>query len=320
MVMTIAATERRSAPSPAQRLRQDAAAVRLSFTWFGVRKTLTAEQKSQAAESFGAESDFLSARKKLLDTSHPAYKEVTAVKGKILGYFKSVSLPFPEPGIRLIRRDRLDAFQEQMHDFRDELQDAVDGLRDRYEELKSSAKERLGHLFSENDYPSSLEGQFGMEWDFPNIEPPAYLLQLSPQLFEQEKARIAGRFQEAVQLAEQAFLSEFSKLVSHLTERLSGGQGGEKKVFRDSAITNLVEFFSRFKDLSVGSNGQLDALVDQAQKLVQGIEAAELRTNDKLRQQIALQLSGVQSSLDGMLIDQPRRRIIRNVRAEEPAE
>ena len=40
--------------SPAQWLRETAAAVRVSFTWLGVRKTLTPEQKNQAAESFGA--------------------------------------------------------------------------------------------------------------------------------------------------------------------------------------------------------------------------------------------------------------------------
>ncbi|MBX9678913.1 MAG: hypothetical protein K2X38_09110 [Gemmataceae bacterium] len=315
--MTATMTDRSTSASPAQRLRQDAAAVRISFTWFGVRKTLTQEQRNQAAESFGAESDFLSARKKLLDTKHPAYKDVTAVRGKMLAYHKSVSLPYPEPGVRLIRRDRLDAFQHQMEDFKEELQDAVERLQQRYDELKDSARQRLGHLFSHDDYPASLEGLFAVERDFPNVEPPGYLMQLSPELFEQEKARVAGRFQEAVQMAEQAFLGEFSRLISHLTERLSGSPGGEKKVFRDSAIANLVEFFDRFKDLSVGSNQQLEEMVGRAQRLVQGVEASELRTDDKLRQQIAMQLSRVQSSLDGMLVDQPRRRIIRNNPVEE---
>jgi hypothetical protein len=315
--MTVAMTDRPSTASAAQRLRQDAAAVRVSFTWFGVRKALTTEQRNQAAESFGAESDFLSARKKLLDTKHPAYREVTAIKGKMMAYHKSVSLPFPEPGMRLLRRDRLDAFQHQMEDFREELQDAVLRLQDRYQELKDSARQRLGHLFSEADYPASLEGLFAVEWDFPNVEPPGYLMQLSPELFEQEKQRVAGRFQEAVQLAEQAFVGEFAKLVSHLTERLSSAPGGDKKVFRDSAISNLVEFFGRFKDLSVGSNEQLETLVGQAQRLVQGVEPNDLRVNDRLRQQIATQLSRVQSSLDGMLVDQPRRRILRNSPGEE---
>ena len=45
--------------------------------WLGVRKTLTPEQKSQAAESFGAEGDYLSAGKKLLDTKHEAFRRLT---------------------------------------------------------------------------------------------------------------------------------------------------------------------------------------------------------------------------------------------------
>jgi len=33
-----------------------------------------------------------------------------------------------------------------------------------------------------------------------------------------------------VQLAEQAFISEFARLVSHLTERLANGEDGERRV------------------------------------------------------------------------------------------
>ena len=72
----------RSSSSPAERLRTTMAAARVAFTWFGVRKTLTKEQKDQAAESFGAEGEYLSAGKKLLDTKHAAYKAVTAIRGR----------------------------------------------------------------------------------------------------------------------------------------------------------------------------------------------------------------------------------------------
>src|SRR5262245_31548630 len=103
-----ATAPRRAVPSAAERLRLTTTAVRVSFCWLGVRKSLTPEQKSQAAESFGAEGEFLSARKKLLDTKHPAYKEVTAVRGKVSAYWKAHSLPFPESGIRLIRQEQID--------------------------------------------------------------------------------------------------------------------------------------------------------------------------------------------------------------------
>ena len=62
----------RSESSPAHQLRTTMAGVRLSISWFGVRKTLTPDQKAQAADTFGAEGEFLSAGKKLLDNKDAA--------------------------------------------------------------------------------------------------------------------------------------------------------------------------------------------------------------------------------------------------------
>ncbi|HBL48274.1 hypothetical protein [Gimesia sp.] len=293
------------------RLQSTMAAARLSFTWLGVRKSLTAPQKSQAADSFGAEGKFLSAGKKLLDTSHPAFKAVTAVRGRAVAYWKGVSLPYPEPGIRLIKQSDIHEFDRRLAGFRDELNEAVTDLNRHFDELRSAARNRLGELFNPTDYPHSLIGMFDIEHDYPAVEPPRYLQQLSPELYEQECRRMQLRFDEAVQLAEQAFLEELTKLVEHLTDRLSGQSDGKPKVFRDTAITNLTDFFVRFQTLNVRSNEQLDDLVDQAQQIVGGLKPQQLRDNGTLRQQVATQLAGVQSSLDGLLIDRPRRNILR---------
>jgi len=304
----------RPSTTPAHRLRTNTAAVRLSFTWFGVRKSLTTEQKAQAAESFGAEGDCLSAAKRLLDTRHPAFKAVAAVKNRAIGYWRSLSLPYPEAGIRLVRQDQVEPFDEQMSWFQQELAAAVTALDERYHELQTAARQRLGSLYNAADYPASLRGLFSMDWEFPSIEPPDYLMQLNPELYEQECQRVAARFDDAVQLAEQAFVDELSKLVSHLTERLTGQIDGKPKVFRDSAIENLSGFFERFRQLNVRSNDQLDELVNQAQQVVQGVEPQQLRDNQTLRQHVATQLSDVQSVLDDLLVDRPRRNILRRAK------
>jgi len=295
----------------AHRLRTTMAAARISFTWLGVRKTLTSEQKNQAADSFGAEGKFLSAGKKLLDTSHPAFKAVTAIKGRCQSYWKAVALPYPEPGIRLIRQQCLNEFDNQIIRFKEELAEAVEYLDRHYGELRSAARRRLGNLFDPSDYPVSLIGLFGIEHDYPSVEPPNYLQQLNPELYEQECQRVQARFDEAVQLAEQAFLEELSKLVDHLSERLSGTVDGKPKIFRDTALTNLTEFFERFQALNIHSNEQLDELVERAKRVTHGIEPQQLRENGSLRQKLGKQLSSVQSSLDGLLVDRPRRNILR---------
>lgn len=311
-VLLDAPPEAASVRNPSARLRTTMAAVRVSFTWFGVRKSLTPAQKALAAESFGAEGEYLSAGKKLIDTKHPAFRAVTAIRGRVQSVWKGMTLPFPEPGIRLVRRDQIERFDSLMTDLRAELADEVANLNAHFAELKATARNRLGRLFNPVDYPDSLLGLFGVEWEFPAVEPPSYLQQLSPELYEQERQRIAGRFDEAVRLAEQAFAEELSKLVAHLTERLSGAEDGKPKVFRDSAINNLSEFFERFKTLNVRSSEELDNLVAQAQRVVRGVAPQALRDDGSVRERVTQQLSAVQASLDGLMVDRPRRRIIRN--------
>ena len=237
----------RTATPAAERLRRTMAAVRVSIRWFGIRRSLTAEQKAEAAEPFGAEARFLSAGKKLLDNTAPAYKAVTTVRGKVISFWKSMSLPYPEPGIRLIRQDRIDGFTAQMREFQDELAEAVSNLDRHYSELRNAARQRLGSLYNPGDYPESLSEMFGIEFDFPSVEAPQYLQQLNPQLYEEECRRVQQRFDEAVRLAEAAFAAELAKLVSHLTERLSGTEDGKPKTFRNSCVENLNEFFQRFR-------------------------------------------------------------------------
>jgi len=297
--------------APAQRLRTTMAAVRVSIKWFGTRKTLTPEQKSQAADTFGAEGNFLSAGKKLIDTAHPAFRAVTAVRHRIVSLWRAASLPYPEPGIRLIRQDRIDEFNAKMQELRTELEEAVWQLDEHFAELRSAAREQLGRLYNASDYPDSLRDLFAVTWDFPSVEPPDYLLQLNPQLYEQECTRVQERFNEAVRMTEEAFTAELAKLVSHLTDRLTGQEDGKPKIFRDTAIGNLTEFFQRFQELNIGSNEQLDKLVSDAQRIVRGIEPQALCDNTGLRKHVATELSRVQSTLDGLLVDRPRRNILR---------
>jgi len=236
------------------------------------------------------------------------------VRSRIVSFWRGISLPFPEPGVRLIRQDQIDVVAEQLTGLKEELDEAVWRLDERYAELKSVARDRLGSLFNPADYPDSLQGMFHVTWDFPSVEPPDYLRQLNPEVYRQECERITSRFDEAVQLAEAAFVEELQSLVSHLTERLSGQADGKPKVFRDSAVDNLTQFFERFRDLNIRSNEQLDDLVSQCQQVVSGVEPQSLRDNQVLRMSVAGKLSQVQSVLDDLLVDRPRRNILRRPR------
>ncbi len=296
------------------RLRTTMAAMRLSFTWFGTRKSLSSEQKAQAADTFHAEGKYISAGKKLIDTGDASFRAVTSLRTQATAYFKGMSLPYPEPAIRLVPQGSLDQIDARMQMFRDELAEAVDQLDQRFGELKYEARDRLGDLYNDGDYPDTLRGLFELTWEFPSVEPPEYLRRLNPQLYEQECDRVKTRFDEAVQLAETAFMDELNKMVEHLAERLSGGEDGKPKVFRDTAIENFTEFFERFQRLNIRSNEELDQVVERARRVIDGVAPQTLRDSESLREQITSQLAAVQSSLDGLMVDRPRRNILRRTK------
>jgi hypothetical protein len=99
---------------PDQRLRITMVACRLRFSRLGIVKALAPDQKALAAEHLGADVQSLAAAKKLLDPRHPAFRALTAVQGQIASYWRSMTLPFPEPGVRLIRLEDVEAFNSQM--------------------------------------------------------------------------------------------------------------------------------------------------------------------------------------------------------------
>ena len=130
--------------------------------------------------------DLLSAGKKLLDTSHPAFKAVSSVRSRLVNnYWRGITLPYPDPGVRLIRRAMISLasilrWQPSRHSCSKPLR--AFGWRV-LPNLRAAARQRLGSLYNGADYPHSLTGLFAVEWDYPSLEPPSYLRQLSPELF-----------------------------------------------------------------------------------------------------------------------------------------
>lgn len=292
-------------------LRDTTTASRVRFSWWGTRKALTKAQKERAAQAFNASARSLSAGKLLIDTAHPAYKRLTDVKGEATDYWKNMTLPYVEDGVRLLRRDQVTSFVAQMEDFQQELAIAATDIQLSYESIKTEAVQRLGELHSANDYPATISDKFSIAWEFPSVEPPNYLQQLNPALYEQERARVQAHFQEAKTLAEQAFASELRDLVTHIHDVLEPGEDGRKKTFRDTAVTKLKDFFQRFRDLSSaineGRNEELDALVEEIQAVMRGVTPSTLRRDQTIRDDVHDAFAGLQERLGTMIVAQPRR-------------
>ena len=297
--------------TPAETLQLQYAPMLVSFTWWGTRKALTDDQKEEAATNFDAGKGYLSASKKLIDTKHPAYKPLAKIKREIGAYWKLHTLPFPEPGIRLLPQSKMDEFEAWMTNARGRLRQAAYELQDSYAALRDKARTDLGRLFNSDDYPLRVDDLFDVAHNVESVSPPDWLLELKPEWYEREMQRVRGLFNTAVDLAEHAFVKEMSDLVTNLRDRLSDNADGTPKVFGDGCVEKLKAFIGRFRELSVHSNDDLEKLVADCDSLTNGVTADHFRGLPELRKHVAAKLAEVQAAMEPHIQALPRRKIVR---------
>ena len=413
-------------------LRKDTMAVSLKLRRFGKRRSMTTDQVRTSAEAFGADPEYVGGSKRLLNDKHIRYKAVSAALSQARVTWKSLTVPYPEAGKRLMRRSKLAEFEAAMGEHVDALGNAVAALDEIYHaELIPEAQERLHDLFDKSNYPQSLAGTFAVDWEYPSIEPPDYLKEMAPEIYEAEQRRIQARFDEAIALTEQAFEAELATLVQSIQEQVTpqtvtewhyegpvqlelaqrlqefesqrdawqiemdefiaeshddGGvrldalmnrqrgiaygislaqeqqnlagatelelkgakvswrpSGGGRKIkqlfdgteaaeqwlttrgcvktgerqerrnMRADSMERLQEFLTRFQNLSVRSNDQLDALVEQARTAAEGVSAEVVNSEGEgaaqLRESLREAMAQIRASLDTMTVGDGRRHI-----------
>ena len=155
----VARARRRRHHAAAQRLRQQFAAARVVVHL--VRRPQDAHRRAAGAGRRARSTPRASSSPPPRSCSTPATRRSapsppSAARSSATG--RAMSLPYPEPGVRLIRQDEVEEFDRQMADFKAELDDAVARPRPPLRELKAAARERLGSLYNPADYPRALRG------------------------------------------------------------------------------------------------------------------------------------------------------------------
>lgn len=289
------------------KLKEETAACRLTQSRFGTHRSLSKGQVEKAAAVFGAQGSVVKARKRLLNTKCDEFQAVVSVLNAANAHWAIVTVPYPERGIRLIRRNAIADFVAKMEALNAQLAEKVKALDGVYQQLVADAKAELGDLFNQADYPPSLEGRFLLEWDFPSVTPPDYLKQINPALFEAEAAKITARFKEAVDLTEAAFAKEFADLVNTLADKLATPTGeGKKKVLRDANLANFQEFFARFDTLKVSDDEALAQIIAQAKDMLAGADPEKLRRDEGAKAAMHAGFAKIKASADQLVTARSR--------------
>jgi len=282
----------------AAELRDNCFAVRVPISKFGEDKALTKAQREKEAEVHGADASQRTSGKKLVDTRNPAYKRVREIQKKAVQYFEAVCIPSPERGIRFCPGSRLEELCKFIETCQIELEVAKVALQQSFNKLKEQQRQKLKKLFCAEDYPEDITDRFSIGLRVVNVEPPAQLAEVSPELYRQEKSRVTQTIQGAIAKTERTLAVAFHKAVARLVNRLTPDETGKRPGFKRASIDNLRVFFRAFKRLNLGSSSELEALVRQAEYVVGKLVAAELRKDIELQEKVRSSLAPIAESME----------------------
>jgi hypothetical protein len=223
------------------------------------------------------------------------YKSACDLANEWRDWIKKRALQIPLGRVSVVPRSMLPEIKEQFENYKRRYLELADRFTNpvSYEATKDLARRRLKELWDESVYPTreKLRAKFWVDW------------------WEMEFGQNAA---DALKDAEveviEALRMGCRALVGKLAEQLSPTPDGKKRRLFDSAVANVREFLDMFDKLNVLDDQELETLVNQAQRLVNGkFEADAFRQNDSLREVVGQKMTEITKSLDVLIQEGPRR-------------
>ena len=275
--------------------------VRLS-TMGNTRKVSTSQIEADT------DKDLLRVSKRIVDSAE--LKAIGRFDGEIRRYLYNICLPF-EIGIHLLPIAALETVEERLRRFAADRAELAKAFLAAYPTLCQDAAKRLRGLYNPADYPpvDEVAREFGFSWQYVSFGVPDQLKGISQGVWEQEREKAAQRMAEASSEIQQVLRQSMADLVTHMAERLKEGPDGKPLKFKQSTVSNLVEFLSNFSFRNVTDDLELQELVGQARGLLKGVDADDLRTVGDVRIRVQQGMAEIAAQLDGLRLKTGNRKL-----------
>ncbi len=253
-----------------------------------------------------ADADRVKVSKTLLEASE--YESIKKADTKMRTYLYNTCLPF-DMGIMLLPWGLIETVDTRLKEYSAERAALVDDFIKVYPTLCEDARQHLGSLYNEADYPSvdAIKAKFSFEFRMLSLSVPGKLKQISAAMFAQETEKAAAQIQSALEDTTLLMRQELLDMVTNLEDRLTPGDEGKPKKFKESTVTNLQEFLNGFDIRNVAGDEELSKLVAKAKEIVGGTSAPTLRSSDEFREKVRAGMASVKDQLAGLVEDKGRK-------------
>lgn len=245
--------------------------------------------------------------RKIIFRSH-RFDAIRSLDGEVRRYVRDICLPF-EPGLHLVPLGIVEQIKTQLMNYYARRLELIASFVEIWPELMGEARPELRALFDEGDYSKNVGDAFEMSWQFLMFTAPTELDSLNPKIFQEERAKMQARMQEAWEEARYVLRETCLGLVTHLREQLEPDVHGAPKRLSGSTVKHLWDFISSEPLRNVTGDRELAQYSEQMRALLNGVDRETLKEGDGLRARVRAELQKIETAITQSIETAPRRRI-----------
>lgn len=233
--------------------------------------------------------------KKLL----PKTKELEDIQAKVsairVAFYKN-TLPWFTDGSRIISAKHYLDFMNEFRKMKGDFEFLVDEFISKYASLRDNAKQSLGGLFDDTEYPEIelLRAKFDCNLTvMPVPSKDDFRVEMSESEIE--------NFEKTLKEVESKIYEDIWGRLFNVVEKAASKLSQPDAVFRDSLIENIHEVCALLPKLNVNDNPELEIMRKNVEILVSKIDVNAVRDNRNQRHDVATSLKEIKSKMSAFM-------------------
>ena len=214
---------------------------------------------------------------------------ITKYAANARAWHLSQTLPWSDNGLRLLPVSNFITYKEQLNTLETNFNALVEKFIVAYPNLVSAAAFQLGALFNRDEYPDAdkVANKFKFNCNFLPVPTAGdFRVDINEESKQELIASCNNAYQDRLNSAMKDAWSRLHEHLLRMSDRLSDGEEGKNKIFRDSLIENAVELVDLLKHFNLTNDPSMEQARLDLRDAINDHDAQDLRENFVAREAV----------------------------------
>jgi len=270
----------------------------VEFATYGTQRKLDLTKVEMEADK-----SRVSASKSIMESEN--MDKIKSIWGRAHNWLGLKCLPGPlRKGVYLLPTELVVEVDQKLKQFEQDAQPYIKALVKELPTLKEQDRRDFRNQYNESDYPTAeaLASSFYIYAQYIDFKVSDKLREISESLYAREVAKSKKGWEESVDQAREFLRETGLYFIQQMAKQLNGEtKDGKRRPIYDVTINNLMQFAKDFPARNIADDDKMLYLVAKAKGLLDGVDAYDLREDEKLRTKVATELDKINADVAGLM-------------------